>query len=146
MAKQKTHRIKLADWQSDLKLSNRLHRLYLQVLGHVDAHSRVAARIEAIENEGIQVYSFPMGPGGVGQVRVMRDGIRVQIGYGQSKHNYAHAAWLAFNQYELLERKREGLRVSFNAHPDSPKRREWSEAIARIDGQLLNLDPHANAN
>lgn len=32
----------------------------------------------------------PMGSGGVGQVKEMKDGtVRFQIGYGRGKHNYA---------------------------------------------------------
>lgn len=46
-----------------------------------------------LDRHDIRSDELPMGPGGVGQIKVMKDGsIRIQIGYGHGRYNYALVA------------------------------------------------------
>ena len=59
----------------------------------IDSHDFVEQRIDVLNHIGIEVEKAPMGSGGVGQIKEMANGkIRVQIGYGTGKHNYAMVA------------------------------------------------------
>ena len=50
----------------------------------------VSDRINQLQDLGFNVHELPMGPGGVLQQKKMKDGsVRVQIGYGHGKYNYA---------------------------------------------------------
>ena len=57
-------------------------------------NARVSDRAAALEAKGYKVNRVPMGSGGVGQTKVMSDHIRIQIGYGTGRHNYAQAVIL----------------------------------------------------
>jgi len=47
-------------------------------------------KVNKLTELGYDVQELPMGSGGVLQVKEMRDGtIRVQIGYGHGRYNYA---------------------------------------------------------
>lgn len=52
----------------------------------------VSDRESQLHRAGIAYDTFPMGSGGVGQIKEMSDHYRVQVGYGVGKHNYATAA------------------------------------------------------
>jgi hypothetical protein len=54
-------------------------------------------REDALVKLGYNVEECRMGSGGVGQVRRVGDVVRVQIGYGHSKNNYAKAVILPIN-------------------------------------------------
>lgn len=64
---------------------------YKEVMSIVDQYRRVDDRIGDIEAQGYSIETLPMGSGGVGQVKEMSDHFRIQISYGTSRHNYAHA-------------------------------------------------------
>ena len=50
----------------------------------------VSDRCSIAKDYELNVEELPMGSGGVGQFKVMADGtLRVQIGYGKGKYNYA---------------------------------------------------------
>ena len=50
----------------------------------------VSDRVSIAKDYRLIVEELPMGSGGVGQHKVMSNGtLRVQIGYGHGKHNYA---------------------------------------------------------
>lgn len=65
---------------------------YAVIMSAIDSHRLVADRVKEIEAAGISVDEFPMGSGGVRQIKEMRDHYRVQVGFGVSNHNYAQAA------------------------------------------------------
>lgn len=55
----------------------------------------VSDRVEVLKKMGYEVSEFAMGPGGKLQQKIMSDGtVRVQIGYGHGRHNYAMAVTL----------------------------------------------------
>ena len=59
----------------------------------INSHHFVSKRIEELNNVGIETATAPMGSGGVGQIKALKSGkLRVQVGHGTSKHNYATVA------------------------------------------------------
>lgn len=65
--------------------------VYKNILKIISDNRLIKDRIKALEYSEWNVDIFPMGSGGVGQVKEMSETIRVQIGYGTGKHNYAYA-------------------------------------------------------
>ena len=61
------------------------------IMQQIAGITRIQKRIDYLRSKGYSVNEYPMGAGGVGQVKVLKDHIRIQIGYGRSKHNYAYA-------------------------------------------------------
>ncbi len=56
----------------------------------VESNRFVADRAGKLAELGYSTQELPMGSGGVLQVKEMRDGtVRVQIGYGHGRYNYA---------------------------------------------------------
>lgn len=56
----------------------------------IENHSKIDNRVLELENMGFTIEEKAMGSGGVGQVRTMKSGeVRIQIGCGHSRHNYA---------------------------------------------------------
>ena len=49
----------------------------------------ISDRIKDLKVAGYFIKECSMGSGGVGQVKIMSDEIRVQIGFGHGKYNYA---------------------------------------------------------
>jgi hypothetical protein len=49
-------------------------------------------RVKRIEGLGVACEERPMGSGGVGQTKETKDEIRIQVGYGHGRHNYAMCA------------------------------------------------------
>lgn len=50
----------------------------------------ISDRVKALESLGFSVKELPMGSGGVLQRKYMANGeIRIQVGYGHSRYNYA---------------------------------------------------------
>lgn len=65
-----------------------------RVIGHYhyikDREDELMKTIPSILGDGFSIETLPMGSGGVGQIKEMKDGTtRIQFGYGVSKHNYA---------------------------------------------------------
>ena len=59
----------------------------------INSHYFVSQRINALTTAGIETETAPMGSGGVGQIKELQSGkLRVQVGHGTSKHNYATVA------------------------------------------------------
>lgn len=55
----------------------------------------VSARVAKLRALGFSVESLPMGSGGVLQQKAMKDGsLRIQIGYGVTRYNYAQTVVL----------------------------------------------------
>jgi len=67
---------------------------YKKIMGIVKKYRFVWEREDALHKAGFTVDTYPMGSGGVGQVNIMADHVRIQIGYGVGKHNYAKAVRL----------------------------------------------------
>lgn len=65
--------------------------VYKQIMQIVAENKTVSARETALHKAGFSYDTFPMGSGGVGQVKIMSDHIRIQVSYGVGKHNYATA-------------------------------------------------------
>lgn len=56
----------------------------------VENNHFVDDRVSKLTEMGYDTQELPMGSGGLMQVKEMRDGtIRVQIGYGHGRYNYA---------------------------------------------------------
>lgn len=63
---------------------------YSTIMNIVHSYHFVNDRIEALKKIGYKPYIFPMGSGGVGQIKKTCDrSFRVQISYGESRYNYA---------------------------------------------------------
>lgn len=62
---------------------------YRSIMGNAAKHRLIKDRREHLKSCGFEVATKPMGSGGIGQVKIMSDHYRVQVGYGVSKHNYA---------------------------------------------------------
>ena len=60
----------------------------------IDNTRLVSERIEKLENLGYLVLEFPMGTGGVKQVKELKNETRIQISNGRGKYNYAYAVRL----------------------------------------------------
>lgn len=67
---------------------------YKAILNIISSNRTKSERETALHKAGFDYATFPMGSGGVGQVRVMSDHVRVQASYGTGKHNYALAVIL----------------------------------------------------
>ena len=52
-------------------------------------HRLVADRENELRKKGFNVAEKAMGSGGVGQINTLNSEIRMQIGYGHGKYNYA---------------------------------------------------------
>ena len=63
----------------------------------VNENKRVSDRIEKLQELGYTVSEFAMGPGGVLQVKELKDEKRVQISYGHGRSNYAYGVSLKKN-------------------------------------------------
>lgn len=63
---------------------------YNEIKNVVKSNRFVADRAGKLAELGYEVQELAMGAGGVLQIKEMRDGtIRVQIGYGHGRYNYA---------------------------------------------------------
>lgn len=66
-------------------------KVYKAAMQIVAQNRKVSDRESELNKKGIAYKTCPMGSGGVGQVKIMSDHIRIQVGYGVGKHNYATA-------------------------------------------------------
>ena len=55
----------------------------------ISKHRLVSDRVNELNEKGYIVNECAMGSGGVGQIKTLKDEVRIQIGYGHGKHNYA---------------------------------------------------------
>ena len=60
-----------------------------QVKEIISKHRLVADRVNDIKNKGFTIAEKPMGSGGTGQIKTLHSEIRMQIGYGHGRNNYA---------------------------------------------------------
>ena len=67
---------------------------YKRICNVIENTRLISERIEKLEEMGYLVFEFPMGSGGVGQIKEMTNEKRVQISYGHGKYNYAYAVQL----------------------------------------------------
>lgn len=79
-----------AEWFDSLSLENQ--RKVELIEKAIRENRLVSDRESELHRAGIAYDTFPMGSGGVGQIKEMSDHYRIQIGYGVGKHNYATAA------------------------------------------------------
>lgn len=64
-----------------------------QIKSVIESNHFVSDRVDELSRRGIETSTAPMGSGGRGQIKEMSSGkMRVQIGYGTGKHNYACVA------------------------------------------------------
>lgn len=77
------------------KEDNILHASYIAKRVIEEYHFIAKRKIEALllaeqERLSIKIETHPMGSGGVGTVKIMKDRtVRIQIGYGTGRYNYA---------------------------------------------------------
>jgi cysteine sulfinate desulfinase/cysteine desulfurase-like protein len=64
---------------------------YTIIKSVIERHYHIRERIRALSNIGYDVEHVPMGSGGVGQIKNVKNAIRMQISCGHGKHNYANA-------------------------------------------------------
>ena len=76
--------IKLVNAKQEFKLTKE----YKKIMGLAGARL-ISERISDLEKAGYDVKECAMGSGGVGNVKFLNNEIRVQIGYGHGKRNYA---------------------------------------------------------
>lgn len=70
-----------------------------QILEGINANRLIQDRLQYCAARGFETDIVPMGCGGVGQWKQMRDGsVRVQISHGWGRYNYAHVAIINPNQ------------------------------------------------
>ena len=63
---------------------------YNEIKSVVENNRLVEDRVNKLTELGYDVQELPMGSGGVLQVKEIKDGtIRVQVGYGHGRYNYA---------------------------------------------------------
>ena len=58
----------------------------------IATEKHLPVRAQRIYDLGYSVQELPMGRGGIGQVKEMKDHYRIQIGHGKGRYNYAYAA------------------------------------------------------
>ena len=56
----------------------------------------VSDRENELIKKGYTTKECPMGPGGTGQIKTLKSEIRMQIGYGHGKNNYAKCVIFSF--------------------------------------------------
>lgn len=81
-----------AEWIESL---NPLNTQRVDVIKEALKEKFINDRMMVIESQslGIEIKEIAMGSGGVGQVKITKKGeIRIQIGCGYSRHNYAQTA------------------------------------------------------
>lgn len=72
----------------------------------INKYHFVEDRVNELARLGYYVKLCPMGSGGKGQIKYLSNEIRVQIGYGVSKYNYAMCVILNKSiNYVSLNRK-----------------------------------------
>lgn len=59
-------------------------------------HRLVADRETELHKKGFTVAEKAMGSGGTGQIKTLKNEIRMQIGYGHGKNNYAKCVIFSF--------------------------------------------------
>lgn len=69
--------------------------IYKEVMSVVNAHKRVAKRKIELNQKGYYVSERRCGSGGVGQIIILKNEVRIQIGYGHGKNNYASCVILS---------------------------------------------------
>jgi len=62
---------------------------YKEIMNVVNKHNRVINRENELMEMGYCVAERRMGSGGVGQIKNLKNEIRIQIGYGHTGNNYA---------------------------------------------------------
>ena len=67
----------------------------------IDSTRLISDRIEKLEKLGYLVFKFPMGSGGVKQIKELENETRIQIGYGHGRYNYAYAVQLRHAFYNI---------------------------------------------
>ena len=60
-----------------------------EILNTINTHRLIKDRVSELEERGYLVKERRMGSGGVGQIIVVKNEIRMQIGYGHGIYNYA---------------------------------------------------------
>ena len=55
----------------------------------ISKHRLVSDRVNELSKNGYNIKECAMGSGGVGQIKVLKDEVRIQVGFGHGKHNYA---------------------------------------------------------
>lgn len=67
-----------------------LEKIKREVKNAINNFHFVKERVNYLQDKlGVEIDERPMGSGGVGQIKEMANEIRIQIGYGKSKYNYA---------------------------------------------------------
>lgn len=67
---------------------------YKKVLNIIKSYHFVNDRIDQLEDE--EITEKAMGTGGVGQMKIIKDNVYIQIGYGHGKWNYAKVVKIGF--------------------------------------------------
>lgn len=84
--------------RSNLNKENQKH--YTDIMYMVKKVKLLSVRKSVLESLGYKVEEKRMGNGGVGQIHMLpkRRELRIQVGYGHSKYNYADCVVLSINE------------------------------------------------
>ena len=55
----------------------------------ISKHRLISDRVNELNKKGYVINECPMGSGGVGQIKTLTNEVRIQIGFGHGKYNYA---------------------------------------------------------
>lgn len=67
-----------------------------EVKSIISKHRLVSDRENELIKKGYTIKECPMGSGGTGQIKTLKGEIRMQIGYGHGKNNYAKCVIFTF--------------------------------------------------
>ena len=67
-----------------------------EVKSIISKHRSVSDRENELIKKGFRIKECSMGSGGVGQIKTLKNEVRMQIGYGHGKHNYAKCVVFSF--------------------------------------------------
>ena len=55
----------------------------------ISKHRLVKDRVKELYKNGYNIEECAMGSGGVGQIKTLKNEVRIQVGYGHGRYNYA---------------------------------------------------------
>jgi hypothetical protein len=67
-----------------------------EVKAIIAKHKLVSDRENELIKKGYTTMECPMGSGGTGQIKTLKNEIRMQIGYGHGRYNYATCVIFSF--------------------------------------------------
>lgn len=68
-----------------------------EVQAVTNKHRKIVDRESELIELGYYVGEYAMGSGGKGSIKILKDEVRIQIGCGHGKHNYAKSVSILHN-------------------------------------------------